>query len=144
MDIQSDENKHIDRKLVRRIRILVLIMVVMSGAMFYEVYLSDIDMEWVILAVILGLAMGFVAGRIFSIEWHREKSQVIGRLDVIGVVVLVSYITFSIARSWIFSHWFKGAKLSAFTFSFIEAAMLGRVISMRFNINRVLEEQGKI
>ncbi len=135
---------HIDSKLIRRLKILVIILVVMSGILIYEVYISHIKVLTLIFGVLFGLAIGFIAGRMFSIEWHVEDRKVIGRLDRIGIVVLVLYIAFSVSRHFIFEHWLKGAVLSAFTISFVEGAMLGRILSMRFHIKRVLTEQGKI
>lgn len=135
---------HIDKKLIRRLRILVFILIVMTGVLIYEVYISHINPILLITGIILGVGIGFIAGRMFSIEWHVEDRKVIGRLDRIGVVVLVLYIALSLSRHFIFEYWLKGAILTAFTFSFIEGAMLGRIISMRLNIKRVLTEQGKI
>lgn len=136
--------KYVDKKLIRRIKILIIILVIMSGALTYEIFLSKINILWVLIGVLFGVGVGALAGRMFSIEWHKGESKVIGRLDVVGGIVLVLYISFSIARSWIFEHWFKGLALSAFTFSFAEGAMLGRILNMRFSINKVLTEQGKI
>lgn len=144
MDTEIDQNKHIDKKLLRRARMLVAILVIMTGILIYEVYISHISALLLIFGIILGLAVGFLAGRMFSIEWHEEKRKVIGRLDMIGGIVLALYIIFSIARHWIFEHWLDGAVLSAFTICFIEGAMLGRILSMRFNIRKILTEQGKI
>jgi hypothetical protein len=144
MEIESDKTKHVDSKLIRRVRILVAILIVMTGILIYEVYISRIPAMLLILGIVSGVAIGFIAGRMFSIEWHVEKRKVIGRLDRLGIVVLVLYIAFSIARHFIFEYWLKGAVLSAFTISFVEGAMLGRILSMRLNIKRVLVDQGKI
>lgn len=144
MELQSPHIQHIDKKLVKRLRIFVVILVIMSAALVYEVFVSGIHFLWVVLGLLLGAAVGFLAGRMFSIEWHTEESKVIGRLDRIGVAVLICYVGFSLARGWIFAHWFTGTILSAFTFSFVEGAMLGRILSMRFNIKKVLTEQGKL
>jgi uncharacterized integral membrane protein len=144
MDLEIDSNKHIDKILLRRIRILVIVLVVMTGALVYEVYISHIDEYLLILGILLGIIVGIIAGRMFYLEWHKEKSKVIARLDRFGVVVLAAYIIFSLARHWIFKQWFNGATLSAFTISFIEGAMIGRIVSFRFHIKRVLTEQGKI
>lgn len=144
IDIDPDLKNHVDKKLIRRIKILILVFVVMTGALMYEIFLSDINPLWLLLGVGSGFSIGFLAGRMFSIEWHPEDKKVIGRLDLIGAIVLVLYIGVSIARHWVFAHWFAGATLTAFTFSFIEGAMLGRIASMRLNIKRVLVEQGKI
>jgi len=144
MDSTLNFKEYIDAKLIRRLKILVLILVVMAGVVVYEIFISNINIFLATGGLFLGFVIGLIAGRMFSIEWHEESSKVVGRLDALGIAVLVLYILFSIARHWIFAHWLTGAVLSAFTFTFIEGAMLGRVMSLRFSIKKVLTEQGKI
>ncbi len=147
MEIKTDLTEHkdnIDKKLIRRLRIFFFILCAMIFVSIYQIFVSDIHFLWVCLSVVLGIAVGLVAGRMFSIEWHEEQKVVVGRLDLIGGIVLVLYILFSIARHSIFEHWFTGAKLSAFTLCFVDGAMLGRITSMRFHIKKVLREQGKM
>ena len=144
MDSEINRKNHIDKKLLRRLRLFVAVLAIMSGILVYEVYISHIKILLLVLGFVFGTGIGLVAGRMFSIEWHVEDKKVIGRLDRIGIVVLVLYIVFSISRHFIFQYWLTGAILSAFTFSFIEGAMLGRILSMRFSIQKVLTEQGKV
>lgn len=144
MNINPDFKKHLDVKLARRIRFLTIILCVMTIVLFYNVYISHIGFLLVFLGVILGGGVGFMAGRMFLIKWHDEESKIISKIDILGAVVLVIYITVSILRSWIFAHWFKGLILTSFTFSFIEGAMIGRLLSMRFAIQKILSEQGKV
>ncbi len=142
--MEPEIKKHIDKKLVRRMTMFAIILTIMTGVLVYEIFISNINFLWIIVGIVVGIFIGFVAGRIFTIEWSQEKKVVVGRLDLIGGIVLTLYILVSIGRSWIFAHWFKGMMLTAFTFSFIEGAMIGRLLSMRFNIKRVLIEQDKI
>jgi uncharacterized membrane protein AbrB (regulator of aidB expression) len=121
-----------------------LILVLMTGALIYEMYTSQIKFLWAALGLGLGSLVGVVIGRVFRIQWHPEQGQVVGNLDLIGIVVLILYITFSLLRHWIFAHWFKGAILTAFTVSFVEGAMLGRILRMRHDIKNVLIEEGMI
>lgn len=143
MNIEPDFKKHLDKKLARRMRILTIILCVMTGVLAYNMYISHISLLLVFLGVVLGCTLGFFAGRMFLIKWSEEDSKIIGNIDLLGGIVLVLYVAVSIARSWIFAHWFKGVILTSFTFSFIEGAMIGRLLSMRFNIKKILSEQGK-
>jgi hypothetical protein len=147
MNIKSSLKEHvdkIDKKLVRRIRMLVIILLVMVGVLVYEILTSHINLFWVLLGIVSGLIVGLIVGRMFSIRWHEENEKVIGKLDVIGGIVLIIYLAVSIVRNWIFAHWFVGAILTTFTISFVTGVMLGRILSLRFNIKRVLIEQGKM
>jgi len=141
LDIQTDK---LDKRLLRKIRFLLFFLIVMSGALIYETAISEISYAFILLGLIVGVAIGIIVGRMFNIQWHEEKDKVIARLDVIGIVILVLYILVSIARQWIFAHWFTGIKLTAFTFSFAEGVMIGRIISFQFNIKKVLIKEGKM
>ena len=121
-----------------------LILVLMTGTLVYEMYTSQIKLLWALLGLGLGSVVGVVIGRVFRIQWHPEQEQVVGNLDLIGIVVLVLYISFSLFRHWIFAHWFKGVVLTAFTVSFVEGAMIGRILRMRRDIKNVLIEEGKL
>ncbi|MDD2681058.1 MAG: hypothetical protein PHE20_03080 [Patescibacteria group bacterium] len=141
LDIQTDK---LNKKLLRKIRFLLFFLVIMSGALIYETAISEISYIFILLGLIIGVATGIIVGRMFNIEWHEEKEEVIARLDIIGIIVLVLYLLVSIARQWIFAHWFAGIKLTAFTFSFAEGVMIGRIISFQFNIKKVLIKEGKL
>lgn len=141
LDIQTDK---LDKKLLRKIRFLLFFLVIMSGALIYETAISEISYVFILLGLIIGVTTGIIVGRMFNIEWHEEKEEVIARLDIIGIIVLVLYLLVSIARQWIFAHWFAGIKLTAFTFSFAEGVMIGRIISFQFNIKKVLIKEGKL
>jgi len=144
MDIKLDPKEHVDKKLLRRLKMLALIVFVMASLLVYDVITSRINILFVIIGIIIGVGIGIIVGRMFSIEWHVEESKVISRLDLIGGIILIVYIVLSIFRHWIFAHWFTGAILSAFTISFAEGVMIGRILSLRFFIKKVLTEQGKI
>lgn len=144
MNIKQDPKEHIDKKLLRRLKMLALIVFVMTAVLTYDIATSHINILFVIIGLTIGVGVGIIVGRMFSIEWHVEDSLVISRLDLIGGIILIVYIALSIFRSWIFAHWFTGAILSAFTISFVEGVMIGRILSLRFFIKKVLIEQGKI
>lgn len=144
MNIEETSKKHVDTKLLRRLKILAIIVLIMTVVLVYDILTSHINILFIIIGLVVGIGIGIIVGRMFSIEWHVEDSKVISRLDLIGGIVLVIYIALSIFRSWIFAHWFTGAILSAFTISFVEGVMIGRILSLRFFIKKVLTEQGKL
>lgn len=139
--ILNIKTEKLDKKLMRKIKFLIAFLVLMSGALIYETALSEISYLFVLVGLIIGISTGIVVGRMFNIEWHEEKDKVIARLDIIGIIILIIYIAISIARNWIFAHWFAGLKLTAFTFSFAEGVMIGRIISFQFNIKKVLKRE---
>lgn len=144
MNIERTPKEYVDTKLLKRLKILAIIVFIMTAVLSYDVITSHIHILFVIIGLIFGVGIGMIVGRMFSIEWHVEDSKVISRLDLIGGIILILYISLSIFRHWIFAHWFTGAVLSAFTISFVEGVMIGRILSLRFFIKKVLTKQGKL
>ncbi len=144
MNIEEASKKHVDTKILRRLKMFAVIIFIMTMVLIYDIITSHINILYVIIGLLIGAGVGIIIGRIFTIEWHVKDSKVISRLDLIGGIVLAVYIILSIFRHWIFAHWFKGAILSTFTVSFVEGVMFGRILSLRFFIKKILTEQGKI
>ncbi|OAQ41611.1 hypothetical protein A5893_00430 [Pedobacter psychrophilus] len=116
----------------------------MSGIMIYDLLTGKINFWLAFLAFGSGNLLGYLVGSISKIKWHEEDSVVIAKMDRIGIIILVIYLSFSLSRRWIFGHWIHGDMLSAFSFSFAAGVILGRFISTRIKIRNVLKEQGRL
>jgi hypothetical protein len=133
--------KHIERKLIFRIRIFYMIGILLTGLMLYEVLEGIIGVELALGGLLLGFFLGFIATRMFIIHWHEEKAKVVSRFDTIGIFVMVLYVAFSASRTWLFGHWIHGSVLTAFTYSILAGVMIGRIVGMRLKIKNILSEQ---
>ena len=81
-----------------------------------------------------------MVGRAFNVVWHEETSKAISRIDLFGGVILGAYILFALFRRWLFEHWLHGHQLSAFVICFSSGIMLGRLITLRSRIIKVLKQ----
>ncbi len=133
--------KHIDRKLIFRIRIFYVIGIILTGLMLYDVLEGIIGIELSLGGFLLGLFLGFIATRMFIIHWHEERAKVVSRLDTIGIIIMLFYMAFSLSRAWFFGHWIHGSILTAFTYSILAGIMMGRVAGMRLKIRNILSKQ---
>jgi len=133
--------RHIDRKLIFRIRIFYVIGIIMTGLMLYDILGGMIGFELSLGGFLLGLFLGFIATRMFIIHWHDEKAKVVSRFDTIGIFVMLLYVAFSASRTWFFGHWIHGSVLTAFTYSILAGVMIGRIVGMRLKIKNILSEQ---
>lgn len=133
--------KHIDRKLIFRIRVFYVIVTILTGFMLYDVLEGIIGIELSLGGFLLGLFLGFVATRMFIIHWHEERAKVVSRFDTIGIIVMLLYVAFSVSRTWLFGHWIQGSVLTAFTYSILAGVMMGRIVGMRLKIKNILSEQ---
>ncbi len=135
--------KHIDRKLIFRIRIFYVIGIILTGLMLYDIFEDTIGIELSLGGFLLGLFIGVIATRMFIIHWHEERAKVVSRFDTIGIIIMLLYVIFSISRSWLFGHWLHGSTLTAFTYSILAGIMIGRIAGMRLKIRSILSEQSQ-
>src|SRR5659263_199994 len=71
---EHPSKKHIDRKLIFRIRMFYVIAIILTGLMLYEVLEGIIGIELSFAGFLLGLFLGFIATRMFIIHWHDERA----------------------------------------------------------------------
>ena len=79
-----------------------------------------------------------------KISWDEEASKVIGKMDRVGIIILIIYILFAITRRWIFSHWLEGHALSAFVLSISCGAIISRLWFVRRKIREELKKAGRL
>ncbi len=137
----KEVRQFVQRKLIIRLRIFFFLFFILVDIFFYEISLHYIS-PWMATGALL---FGFLSGLLFvrrkKIYWEEETARVIGKMDQVGVVLLVIYIIFSVTRHWLLHQWLQGNQLTAFSFSFAAGAMGGRLLSIRKQIVRVLREQ---
>jgi hypothetical protein len=135
----------VHKKLLFRLRRLALFFIVASILLVYEISLNYIAAYLAIGGFILGFLIGFiVAERMHKITWDAEADKVIGKMDRVGIMILVAYILFAITRRWIFSHWFGGHALTALVLSISCGAIISRLWFIRKKIRQTLKEAGRL
>lgn len=148
LDVIKEEKdfteKYIDNKLRNRMRFFVLLYLVMVSIMVFDVYKEMISLTLLSIGVILGIFVGMLVGRIFDIQWNPKKEKVVMRLDKLGLTILILYGIFTIFRHQIFAQFLEGVILSAFVYSFASGAILGRLLSMRRKIKKIVDDKVNI
>ena len=137
-------NKHIDGKLFFRLRIFSIIFIIMLGFMIYDIFQQTISFALAGEGLLLGIAIGIIAARMFVTKWHELTNKVVSQIDGVGAVVIVFYALFSVFRNGILGYWLHGATLTAFSFSIIGGIMLGRLLATIHNIKNILSKRGII
>jgi hypothetical protein len=138
---RSERKKYVDKKLIVKLRVYAIIFLIMCAIGIYDLAMGNIEPLIFIGAVALGIALGFIIGRASNVVWHEETGRAIAKMDILGVIILLAYIVFAIFRRRIFGHWFAGQQLSAFVICFSAGIMLGRFLTLRKMIVRVLKRQ---
>lgn len=135
----------VHKKLLFRLRRLAVFFIVVTAILIYEISMNYIAGYLAIGGFIIGFIIGYiVAKRMHKISWNEEAAKVVGKMDRIGITILVIYILFSISRRWIFSHWMGGHALSAFLLSISCGALISRLWFIRKKIRATLKEAGRL
>ncbi|MBI4152015.1 hypothetical protein HY496_03520 [Candidatus Woesearchaeota archaeon] len=136
-----EDKRHLDRKLLFHLHFLFTLFIVNAIIISYDILVHAIDFLLALSGILMGVGLGFLAGRINRIKWHEEKKKVIITMDRLGIIILVSYIFFEYFRNRLFGHWLEGAALTAFGFSLLGGMMYGRYLSLRLDIDAILKEK---
>ena len=140
--MKSQRRRHIDKKLLIKLRMFALIFLIMAGIGVYNVAEGNIRLILALSALGGGILIGLLVGRANNIIWHEEDEKAISKMDLFGIIILVAYILFAIFRKKIFSHWLAGHELSGFIIWFSSGIMLGRLLTLRTMVIKVLRGQG--
>lgn len=135
----------VHRKLLFRLRRLALFFLIVAGILIYDISIDYIAGYLAMGGFIIGFIIGyFVARRMHKITWNDEAEKVVGKMDRVGIVILIIYILFAVTRRWIFSHWLQGHALSAFVLSISCGAIISRLWFIRKKIRNTLKAAGRL
>lgn len=137
----KNAKKYVERKLIRRLWIFFVVFVLLIGVIVYEISQQYLEASACVGAMMLGILSGAVFVRRKRVYWEEETSQVIARMDRIGIWLLVIYILFAVARHLLLHNWLTGHRLTAFSLSLAAGAMLGRLLSIRSQVRQILKER---
>lgn len=131
--------KYLEPRLIMRLRIYSAVMIIMMVIIAFEVLQHTVAISLAVCGIIIGFVIGTVVSRMYRLSWEEETSHVIGRIDGIGAAILVFYLIFVFTRAHFLGYWMQGAPLLAFILSITAGTMLGRVMSTRKGIKKILK-----
>jgi hypothetical protein len=132
---------YVKKKMIYRLRIFYIVSISMFGFIIYEIAIQTLDIVLATTAMILGIFTGWLVAQRYKLVWDEEASQVVTKMDRMGIVLLVIYLVFTFSRKWIFSHWLTGEALTLFTLTFGNGAMMARVVCLRKKIRRIIRRE---
>ena len=134
--------KHIDRRLIVRVKFFCITCLVMFGVIVAEVLRHKIGIGLAVEGIVIGLVIGVVVSRMYHVSWDEQTTKVVAQIDWFGGVILGLYIIFLFLRDWFFGHWFQGSSLAEFCLCISAGLMLGRVLGARRGILITLQALG--
>ena len=136
---RSDLKEFMDSKLVNKLRLYTLILVLMILIVSIEVIKTNFSIEFAIIGFFLGMIVGIIITRIYKLSWDSSTNNVIGTVDIVGVIILVSYLIFVFTRTYYIGQWVHGTPLLAFILSITAGTMFGRIINTRRDVFKILK-----
>jgi hypothetical protein len=108
----------------------------------WDVYQGTLSIPYAIAALMIGGLVGIFTSRIFHLSWEKDGNNVVGRIDMIGWIVLALYVAFEIGRSLFFQYVVHiGDEATAITYAFVAAALISRVFGLRGRIINILKRE---
>jgi uncharacterized protein (DUF697 family) len=132
---------HIDKKLRFRVRLYSLISLVMLGIVLYEIFIKILPLPFAVAGIFVGLFIGIITARMRHLSWDKDAKKIVSRLDIVGIVILVLYLSFVMVRSRLIGYFVAAPMVGAVGFSITAGIMIGRVIGTRNAIIEILKER---
>lgn len=133
---------HVHSRVLIQLIIFALVSLGLLGAVFYDAFMGEVGVGFVALALVIGIAVGFLVAKIFKLAWHEDTRKVIMSLDRMSFVLIGVYVLFRIFGEQILGQYIHGAALTAVTFALLAGILLGRLVSIWKSVSRILREQG--
>lgn len=107
---------------------------------FYYSITDTIPYKTPILGFCFALLIGAIASRIQNVTWDEKGEQIVTDLDWIGGIILISNFTFLYFKRDIIHVFIHLPHISAIVFAINSGVMIGRILTMRPQIKRILRE----
>jgi hypothetical protein len=133
---------HLHGRVLIQLVVFAVISVGLFAAVVYDVVSAEVGFLRAALIFLVGIGVGFAAGKIFKLVWHEETRKVIMSLDRMSFVLIAVYIAFRIFGEKLLGHYVQGPALQALTFALLAGILLGRFLSVWQGVRRILVEQG--
>lgn len=134
----------VDKKLLLRLRMFAVIFLVVLAIGIYDVVVGNLHILLALAACTGGLLIGLVVGRVYNVSWNEDAGKVMGKMDALGVAILIAYVAFAFFRKEILAHWLTGHQLSGFIIWLYTGLISGRFITLRRMVIKVLKGRGEM
>lgn len=140
---RDDHRTSVDRGLRLQIRIFLAIFGIMAVLVVVHVVRDGVDPWSAVAGLAAGLPIGAVLARLKVLSWNPSERVVVGTIDAVGLVILIAYLVFILARNRIIGEWVEDAPtVGAVGLAVIAGVMVGRVVATVRGIRRVLAAAG--
>ncbi len=123
-----------------RVRLYLGISVAIIIAISYRVVVHGGGVTYPVVAFAIGLGVGALLSRMFTVSWDKDAEKVVSRMDIYGTILLIVYIIFELFGEHLIEQWFSGPEVLTVILSLAGGAVLGRGLGMSRKMLQVLRE----
>ncbi len=134
----SENRSFVSKRLRTRLLMFLGISLVILCFMVRDIVVGDVVWWMALIALAVGLVLGYIFGRLVRVRWHENEEKIITQMDTAGFIVIGVYILLSIGRNFLLRDFFAGAALTAITLAIVAGVLFGRFIGMNVAIMQVL------
>lgn len=117
-------SSHLDRRLKWSLITYYAIITIIVSAVVYELVVGSIGIFLAIICLASGFLIGVMSYRIFNFKRNSDERKVVGNMDRIGIIILISYTLFALVRYELIDYYFRGSVVIAITLSVYCGIML--------------------
>lgn len=130
---------HVDRSIRLRVRVYAAIFLVVLAVVVVDAALiGGAAVLSAAIGLVVGAALGAAASRAFRLDWSTVSGTVVGRVDVIGGVVLLAYVALSVFRGPLVRLWVDAPVAGVTSLAVLAGIMAGQAMGTTHGVARVL------
>ena len=134
----------LDRRVRMQMRIFLIVFIVLLALSVWHVIRDSVSPLWLLAGLLPGMALGVALARSKVLGWDADAQSVVARSDLVGIVILVTYVTFVLlGRDAVLGYWVhSAAAASVVSLAMTAGAMFTRIVVTMHGIRSVLRATG--
>jgi len=141
-ELNSDGKLH--KRLVFQLLLLTTISLILLGVVMYQVLFGGLNISIAVSIALVSFLLGlFLFSKMNKVVWNEEEELVkTGRMEILGVAVLVLYIGFEVGlRTLLAAEFTGGFAATAYLLAGVGASLLGRSVGTIVSIQKLTEDE---
>jgi hypothetical protein len=135
----SDKRELVDKKIRNKVRFFVLMFILSLTLAINAVFTEIVPVKYPILAFLIGFGIGMILSRIQKVTWDKDGKRIIKEFDLISGILLFFLILLFIFKEKLVQEFVQFPKINSVIFALNAGIMLGRTISIRHKIIKILK-----
>lgn len=130
--------RYVSRSIRFRVRLYVVVFAIaLVGAGVGTIRIGGVAIWFALAGLLVGVTVGVLASRITRLRWDSFARRVVGKIDAVGAIVLVSYLLLAVYRSRIVDIWVHGPTGAATSLAVLAGMMAGQVLGIQYGLSRL-------